>query len=85
MINKAISVDANTEVGIAVIGTVKGDVHDIGKSIVVSIFQANGLKTFDLGRDVSTIKFVEKAIEVDADIIGNSALLTTTMQVQKDL
>lgn len=85
LINRAISVNANTEVGVAVIGTVKGDVHDIGKSIVVSIFQANGLKVFDLGRDVSTLKFVEKAVELDADVIGTSALLTTTMQAQKDL
>ncbi len=85
IINQAISSDNKVKVGTAVIGTVKGDVHDIGKSIVVSLFQANGLEVYDLGRDIPTIKFIEKAVEINADIIGTSALLTTTMEAQRDL
>ncbi len=68
-----------------VIGTVEGDVHDIGKSIVVSFLLANGFEVYDLGKDVPSEKFVEKAIEVKADIVGLSALLTTTMGVQKSV
>jgi len=66
-----------------VIGTVEGDVHDIGKSIVVSFLLANGFEVYDIGRDVPLDKFVEKAKEVDADVVGASALLTTTMEQQK--
>lgn len=65
-----------------VIGTVEGDVHDIGKSIVVSFLLANGFEVYDIGKDVPSEKFVEKAKEVDADVVGASALLTTTMEYQ---
>ncbi|ATW27646.1 cobalamin B12-binding domain-containing protein [Candidatus Formimonas warabiya] len=85
LMNASLSAGNAVKVGTAVIGTVKGDVHDIGKSIVVSLFQANGLAVCDLGRDVPTHKFIEKALEINADIIGTSALLTTTMQGQKEL
>jgi len=68
-----------------VIGTVEGDIHDIGKSIVVSFLLANGFEVYDIGRDVPIEKFIEKAIEVDADVIGSSALLTTTMEGQKKI
>ena len=68
-----------------VIATVKGDVHDIGKAIVVSLMRANGFTVYDLGRDVETDKIIEEAEKVDADIIGTSALLTTTMPRQKDI
>lgn len=85
VVNKAFNVKDSSKVGVAVIGTVKGDNHDIGKSIVVSLFQANGLEVHDIGRDVATHAFIEKALEVNADIIGTSALLTTTMQEQKNL
>ena len=71
--------------GTIVIATVKGDVHDIGKCIVVSLLQANGFNVHDLGRDVDTDRIVEEAIKVKADIIGTSALLTTTMARQKDV
>ena len=67
------------------IATVKGDVHDIGKAIVVSLMRANGFEVFDLGRDIETDKIIEEAQKVDADIIGTSALLTTTMPKQKEL
>jgi len=66
-----------------VIGTVQGDVHDIGKTIVVAFLRANGYNVHDLGRDISTEKFIAKAAEVDAKVIGMSALLTTTMREQK--
>ena len=85
IVNESIHVSNTSREGIAVIGTVKGDVHDIGKSIVVSLFKANGIEVYDIGRDVPTHKFIEKALEVKADIIGTSALLTTTMQEQKEL
>lgn len=71
--------------GKLVIGTVEGDIHDIGKAIVVSLLQANGFQVYDLGRDVPTQKFVDKALEVDADVIGSSCLLTTTMEGQRRL
>jgi corrinoid protein of di/trimethylamine methyltransferase len=68
-----------------VVASVKGDVHDIGKCIVVSLMQANGFIVHDLGRDVSTEAIIEKAVAVEADVIGTSALLTTTMAEQKTL
>lgn len=71
--------------GTVLIATVKGDVHDIGKCIVVSLMKANGFTVHDLGRDVETDKIIEEAVRVNADIIGTSALLTTTMPRQKDL
>jgi len=71
--------------GTFLIATVKGDVHDIGKCIVVSLLRANGFTVHDLGRDVDTDTIIEKAVEVNADIIGTSALLTTTMTYQKVL
>jgi trimethylamine corrinoid protein len=73
------------ETGKILIATVKGDVHDIGKCIVVSLLQANGYDILDLGRDVETDKIIEQAIENKVDIIGTSALLTTTMGRQKDV
>lgn len=68
-----------------VVASVAGDVHDIGKCIVVSLMKANGFEVHDLGRDVSTEAIIEKAVAVNADVIGTSALLTTTMMQQKVL
>jgi len=65
--------------GTAVIGTVKGDLHDIGKNLVKMMLEGKGLKVIDLGVDVPAEKFVEAARENDASIICCSALLTTTM------
>lgn len=76
---------AQQEKGTILMATVKGDVHDIGKCIVVSLLQANGFHVHDLGRDVDTDRIVEEAVKVNADIIGTSALLTTTMARQKDV
>ena len=69
----------NEPVGKAVIGTVKGDLHDIGKNLVVMMYKGAGFEVIDLGVDVEPETFVEKAEEVGADVIGMSALLTTTM------
>jgi corrinoid protein of di/trimethylamine methyltransferase len=71
--------------GTVVIGTVKGDIHEIGKSLVATMLSANGFKVFDLGVDVPTQKFIDKVKETGADIVGLSALLTTTMTVQREV
>ena len=66
-------------VGIVVIGTVKGDLHDIGKNLVAMMLQGNGFEIVDLGVDISPEKFVEAAKENNAHLVALSALLTTTM------
>ncbi|MGE5484020.1 MAG: B12-binding domain-containing protein [Ignavibacteriales bacterium] len=71
--------------GRVVIGTVKGDIHDIGKSIVGSMLVASGFEVLDLGVDVDSKVFVDKVKEFDANLIGLSALLTTTMPVQREV
>ena len=71
--------------GKVVIGTIEGDIHDIGKNLVASILSANGFDVIDLGADVKLDQFIEKADEVNADLICLSALLTTTMTGQKKL
>jgi corrinoid protein of di/trimethylamine methyltransferase len=69
--------------GKVVLGTVKGDIHEIGKSLVSTLLTASGFQVFDLGVDVPVELFVEKARDLQADLVGVSALLTTTMQGQK--
>lgn len=69
--------------GRVVLGTVKGDIHEIGKNLVATMLSASGFEVYDLGVDVPFEKFIEKAREVSADIIGMSALLTTTMTGQR--
>lgn len=71
--------------GTLIIGTVEGDVHDIGKGIVASLVKTNGVEVIDLGREVPAQNFVDAAIEHNAEFVGSSALLTTTMTVQKDI
>jgi trimethylamine corrinoid protein len=71
--------------GKVVIGTVEGDIHDIGKNLVASMLQAGGFEVFDLGADVKLERFIDKAESVGADFICLSALLTTTMINQKRL
>jgi len=71
--------------GTVVIGTVKGDVHNMGKDIVAMLLKTAAFEVHDLGVDVEISKFIEKANEVTADIIGLSSLLTSTMPFQKDL
>lgn len=71
--------------GTVVLGTIEGDIHDIGKSLVGTMLSVAGFKVFDLGVDVPLLTLIEKAREENADIIGVSALLTTTMAKQRDL
>jgi 5-methyltetrahydrofolate--homocysteine methyltransferase len=72
-------------VGTVVLGTVKGDVHDIGKNIVATMLRGVGFEVLDLGVDVSTERFVEAVQEHRPDILALSALLTTTMPRMKDV
>ena len=69
--------------GVAVIGTVKGDLHDIGKNLVKIMLEGKGITVYDLGTDVDAETFIEEAINKKADLILCSALLTTTMPEMK--
>ncbi len=71
--------------GVVVIGTVEGDMHEIGKFIVITVLQSQGFEVHDLGIDVNALDFVKKAEEVKADIIGSSSLMTTTMPKQREI
>jgi trimethylamine corrinoid protein len=85
LLNSAIAGGAEKIKGNVLIATVEGDIHDIGKAIVVSLLVANGFNVLDLGRDVPTLDIIARAEEFKADVIGTSALLTTTMVKQKEL
>ena len=76
---------ALTSYGKVVIGTVQGDIHEIGKSLVGTMLSANGFKVHDLGVDVATDAFIAKLKETGAELLGLSALLTTTMTVQREV
>jgi corrinoid protein of di/trimethylamine methyltransferase len=69
--------------GVVVLGTTKGDIHEIGKILVGTLLSAHGFRVHDLGVDVTGEKFAAKARELSADIVGVSALLTTTMRNQR--
>jgi corrinoid protein of di/trimethylamine methyltransferase len=71
--------------GVVVLGTVKGDLHDIGKNLVKIMMEGKGLEVHDIGVDVSTDKFVAAAKEHKADVVACSALLTTTMTEMKSV
>jgi trimethylamine corrinoid protein len=85
IINAAIPAEKEMVSGKVIVATVEGDVHDIGKTIVVSLFKANGFEVMDLGRDVGIDKIIDESEKFGANIIGTSTLLTTTMVVQKEL
>ncbi|MBW2453907.1 MAG: cobalamin-dependent protein [Deltaproteobacteria bacterium] len=87
VINPALAANksATEPKGRVVIGTVQGDLHDIGKTLVGTLLEANGFEVHDLGSDVSVEAFMKKRGEVNANIVAASALLTTTMSVQKAL
>ncbi len=88
ILNEAIlkhSPSGATKKGTMVIATVEGDVHDIGKGIVISLIKTQGINVIDLGRDMGTDAIIAGALEHDADIIGTSALLTATINGQKKL
>jgi corrinoid protein of di/trimethylamine methyltransferase len=71
--------------GKVVLATVEGDIHEIGKTLVGTMLSASGFQVYDLGVDVSSAKILAKVKEVDADLVGLSALLTTTMVKQKEV
>ena len=75
----------NEPIGRVVIGTVQGDLHDIGKNLTAMLLKGAGFEIYDMGVDVSAEAFLEKAEEVNADIIGLSALLSTTMSQMKEV
>jgi len=77
--------DKSLRKGTVVCGTVRGDVHEIGKRIVAALLQANGFDVYDLGADVPSSKFIEEAGRVNADVIGLSALMSSTLAAQKDV
>ena len=74
-----------TRAGTVVIGTVKGDLHDIGKNLVGIMLKGVGFRVVDLGKDVASEAFVDAAVEHSADVIGMSALLTTTAPVMAEV
>jgi len=69
--------------GTVVIGTVEGDIHEIGKSLVATMLSASGFQVYDLGVDVPASEFVKRVQETNANVVGLSALLTTTMRNQE--
>jgi len=71
--------------GTVVIGTVEGDIHEIGKNVVAAMLRGAGYKVIDVGRDAPADKFVEAAKENNADVVGASALMTTTMPGQREV
>jgi 5-methyltetrahydrofolate--homocysteine methyltransferase len=71
--------------GTIVLGTVEGDIHDLGKTIVFAMLSGAGFKVYDVGVDAPASKFVQKATEVNADIVAASALLSTTVPRLKDI
>lgn len=75
--------EVRSKVGKMLMATVEGDVHDIGKGICCSLLKSNDVEVYDIGRDVSAKEIVDKAEEYGVDIIGMSALLTTTMVQQQ--
>lgn len=76
---------ASKKLGVIVNGTVEGDVHDIGKSIVSTMLQSAGFEVHDIGRDVPLQNFIDKIKETNATMVGMSALMTTTLNGQKEV
>jgi len=79
------TVGERKSLGKIVIGTVAGDIHDIGKNIVAVMFFSAGFDVFDVGKDVPVEDFVNKVKETDADVVAMSALLTTTLPAQREV
>jgi len=75
--------DASSVKGQVIIGTIQGDVHDIGKNLIKMIFEVGGFTVHDLGKDVPLEKFSEEQLRTDADIVALSAMMTTTMMGMK--
>lgn len=85
LLKPLLTVGTTTSAGTIVIGTVKGDLHDIGKNLVASMLEGCGFEVVNLGVDVSGERFVEAAREHRADIVCMSALLTTTMNYMREV
>lgn len=85
VIQPLLAAGESTKLGTAVVGTVKGDLHDIGKNLVRMMLEGKGLTVIDLGVDVPPEKFVDTAIEQDCGVICCSALLTTTMPMMEEV
>jgi len=85
LLKPLLKTDGSESAGKVVIGTVKGDLHDIGKNLVASMLEGCGFEVINLGVDVSSEKFVEAIKEHNADVICMSALLTTTMNYMKEV
>ena len=77
--------DEGDKKGKVMIGTVQGDIHDIGKNIVIALLKVNGFDVIDIGRDIASTDFVDKAVDLDVDIIGLSGLLTTSLPMMRDI
>ena len=71
--------------GVAVFGTVRGDIHELGKNLAVAVFEAEGFQVIDLGVDVPPERFAEAVEQYNADVVGMSALMTTTMLEQRNV
>ncbi len=76
--------ETTESLGVVIVGTVKGDVHDIGKNIFVTLLQAAGFEVHDLGVDIAAEKFIDKVKETKADIVGYSGLLTVALESMKE-
>lgn len=85
VLKPAMKSGATSSKGKVVIATVEGDIHEIGKNVVAAMLVGSGFTVFDLGRDVPIEKFIETAAEQDADVVGASALMTTTLLGQRDI
>lgn len=77
--------EAKRKKGTVVIGTVKGDIHDIGKNIAIALLRVNGYQVFDLGKDVSSNDFVDQAEKLGAEVLGLSGLLTTSLPMMGEI
>jgi len=71
--------------GKVLVGTVQGDIHDIGKNIVIALLKVNGFEVIDIGRDIPSTEFVDKALDLGVEIIGLSGLLTTSLPMMRDI
>ncbi len=74
-----------TKAGTVLVGTVKGDVHNIGKNIVATVLETNGFEVVDVGVDRSALEIIEEAKKVKADVVALSSLMTTTMPAQREV
>lgn len=85
VVEPLIAANKGAAIGRVVIGTVQGDVHDIGKNLVATVLQTAGFEVYDLGINVPAKVFAEKALELDADVVGASAYTSTALAYQRDI